>query len=55
MPVADHLFLTQIDQEYEGDVYFPPWERIFNRPLSSTTDREKGVGLEFLVLGKNNL
>ena len=55
MPVADHLFLTQIDQEYEGDVYFPPWERIFNRPLSSNTDREKGVGLEFLVLGKNNL
>ncbi|MDG1139123.1 MAG: dihydrofolate reductase [Opitutales bacterium] len=52
MPIADRLYLTQIDQVYEGDVYFPPWEKIFNHPLSSSTDNEKGVGLEFLVLGK---
>ena len=52
MAIADHLFLTRIDSEYKGDVYFPPWEKTFNRPMSSLKDHENGIDLEFLVIGK---
>lgn len=26
LPYADQLILTQIDQEFEGDTFFPAWE-----------------------------
>jgi hypothetical protein len=27
MPLADELVLTEIDADFEGDVFFPPWDR----------------------------
>lgn len=27
LPIADGLVLTEIDRDYEGDVYFPDWDR----------------------------
>ena len=39
MPVADGIVLTEIDRDYEGDVYFPEWDRSAWRP----TQREKHV------------
>jgi len=27
LPVADGLVLTEIERDYEGDVYFPAWDR----------------------------
>ncbi len=27
LPHADELLLTEIDAEFEGDVFFPPWDR----------------------------
>lgn len=26
MPLADRLYLTEVDAEYEGDVFFPAWD-----------------------------
>jgi dihydrofolate reductase len=27
LPLADELVLTEIDADFEGDVFFPPWDR----------------------------
>lgn len=27
LPLADRFYLTEIDQEFEGDTVFPPWDR----------------------------
>lgn len=34
LPDADRLYLTLIDDEKDGDVYFPPYEAEFTRELS---------------------
>lgn len=52
MPLAEELYLTQIDQEYEGDVCFPKWEKVFNREISRKEMNSKAPKLTFLVLGK---
>ncbi len=33
LPYADRLYLTLIDEEKEGDVYFPPYESEFTKEL----------------------
>jgi len=50
MPLADRLYLTLIDAEYEGDVSFPAWEDQFPNELSRREITIDGVSLVFLVL-----
>ena len=52
MALADELFLTQIDAEFEGDVYFPDWRDHFTREISRKEVESDGYRLTFLVLGK---
>lgn len=42
LPIADGIVLTEIDRDYEGDVYFPRWDRADWRE----TQREKHVSAE---------
>lgn len=28
LPLADELVLTEVDQDFDGDVHFPPWDRL---------------------------
>ncbi|HCV43862.1 MAG TPA: hypothetical protein DGH68_10300 [Bacteroidetes bacterium] len=44
---ADELYLTFVDQEMEGDAYFPPFEDVLQRHFKVIT-REKHAGYEFL-------
>ena len=50
MPLADRLYLTLIDAEYEGDVFFPAWEDQFPNELSRREMVLDGLRLVFLVL-----
>ena len=50
LPVADRLYLTLIDAEYEGDVFFPAWEADFPRELSRREISLNKVNVVFLVL-----
>ena len=34
LPLADELVLTEIDRDFEGDVFFPPWDASHFEPLS---------------------
>jgi dihydrofolate reductase len=50
LPVADGLVLTEIERDYEGDVFFPAWDR----GAWKETQREKhtsaeGVPLSFVL------
>jgi dihydrofolate reductase len=44
LPYCSELFLTKLDEAYEGDVFFPPWEEGAFQCLS----RERGSGCWFL-------
>ena len=52
MPLAEELYLTQIDAKYEGDVFFPEWENFFKREISRKEVKLNGLKLTFRVLGK---
>lgn len=51
LPRADRLVLTEIDREYDGDAYFPAWDRnaydeVERRPAQAGAD---GVPLAFVT------
>jgi len=52
MPISEELYLTQIDQDYEGDVKFPAWEDHFETEISRKTVTTDGLTLSFLILGR---
>ena len=52
LPLADRLYLTEINAEFKGDVYLPDWTKHFTKEISKrvlNTDRFK---LTFRVFGK---
>ena len=52
MPLAERLYLTFIDAEYEGDVFFPAWEDQFPHELSHR-EISTGTGrLTFFALAR---
>jgi hypothetical protein len=50
--MSEELYLTQIDQDYEGDVKFPAWEEHFKTEISRKTVTTDGLTLSFLILGR---
>jgi len=52
LPLADRIYLTEIDKEYAGDVYLPKWESYFPNQLSSKTVYTNSANLTFRVLSK---
>jgi dihydrofolate reductase len=52
MVLAEELYLTLIDAEYEGDVYFPKWKKFFTREISRKELTSNQPKLTFLILGK---
>ena len=51
-PLANRLYITLIDKEFDGDVYFPSWESTFSRVVSRKEMKTPEFGLEFLILEK---
>ena len=43
LPLADELVLTEIDADFDGDTFFPPWNRtMFTADASETQTSEQG-------------
>jgi len=44
IPVADELVLTEIDADFEGDAFFPAWDKSqFTASASDTQTSEQGI------------
>ena len=52
LPLADYLYLTEINAEFSGDVYLPPWEKYFIREISRKTVFAESFELTFRILSK---
>ena len=51
-PIADRLYLTEIDAEYEGDVFLPEWKSFFQNEITHKTINTRSNKLTFRVLTK---
>ena len=54
MPIADRLYITKINHSFDGDVYFPDWEKTFTRMVSCTKLDTCKYNLEFMVFEKSS-
>lgn len=50
LPYADRLYLTLIDTDIEGDVYFPEYEKDFTKVVSKVNSQDKNFKYQFVVL-----
>ena len=53
MPIADRLYITKINHSFDGDVFFPPWEKTFTQMVSCTKVNTGKFDLEFMIFEKN--
>ncbi len=49
MPLADRLYLTLVDDDTEGDVFFPPYPD-FTKTIFEETHEENGIRYRFVDL-----
>lgn len=50
MPIADGLVLTEIERDYEGDVFFPAWDRgAWKETQREKHTSAKGVPFSFVL------
>ena len=52
LPLADRLYLTLIDQAFEGDAYFPEWDQAVWQKTASRWETEGSVRYEITVWDK---
>jgi dihydrofolate reductase len=54
LPRVDRLYLTWVDQDFEGDAFFPEFSMEDFKEVSRE-DRNEGIPYRFLVLDRNPL
>ena len=57
LPLVDHLYLTLINQDFEGDTFFPPWnphEWLESARQDVTNDAQAGFTYSFIDLQRKN-
>ena len=52
LPLADKLYLTYIDKEIKGDVFFPDYSEFEKKVYESDWQEHEGLKYKFLELGK---
>jgi dihydrofolate reductase len=52
LPLANHLYITEIDAEFCGDIYLPPWQDYFKKEISRKSIETHSCKLTFRVLSK---
>jgi dihydrofolate reductase len=52
LPEADRLYLTLIDDEKDGDVFFPAYEKVFTRIVAEEAHTWKGISYRWVDLEK---
>ena len=53
LPLADRLYITEIDADFEADTWMPPWQHIFSREITRRETEEGGYRLAYRVLAKD--
>lgn len=53
LPIADKLYLTVIDKDYEGDVTFPDYSQFNKEVKRESRESQDGIKFTFLELEKN--
>jgi dihydrofolate reductase len=49
LPLANELFLTEIDAQFEGDTHFPDWKNFFPKKRWTRTIQTKDFKITFSV------
>ncbi|OQR83973.1 hypothetical protein ACHHYP_14067 [Achlya hypogyna] len=49
---AHKLYITRIDDEFDGDTFFPEWDKLFTKLESQVPDEDNGIKLDFEVWSK---
>lgn len=52
LPLADRLYLTEIDADFDGDAFFPDWPRAQFRELRRDTRQGEDFAYSFVVYEK---
>ena len=55
LPLAHRLYLTLIDHTFEGDTFFPAWDKAIWKKVSSEThkpDHKNNFSYHFLIFDK---
>jgi dihydrofolate reductase len=52
MPLADRLYITQINHEFVGDTYFPEYDQTDYNVITEQVAEENGYELTFKILEK---
>ena len=52
LPLADELYLTAIEGNFDGDIKFPQWEEHFSKEISRHSVETGGYKLHFSIYGK---
>jgi dihydrofolate reductase len=52
LPLADRLYLTEIDADFDGDAFFPDWPRTQFRELRRDTRQGEDFAYSFVVYEK---
>jgi dihydrofolate reductase len=53
LPLAERLYLTLVEDEKEGDAFFPPYEHLFNKTLSREVREHNGLKYSFVNLERS--
>lgn len=51
LPIADRLYITEVEGDYIADTYFPDYSQ-FNKVISRQKGEENGYKFEFIILEK---
>jgi dihydrofolate reductase len=52
MKYADKLYITIVDTEVEGNIFFPEYESVFTKTVSEKTSSDKNFSYTFKILEK---
>ena len=55
LPYCDNLYVTEVDAEFDGDTYFPPYNDDFTPILKSLYKNKDGLNYRFITYKKNAL
>lgn len=54
LPLVDELVLTEVDADFEGDTFFPPWDRgAFTETSRQSHTADAGWAYHFVVRRRN--
>lgn len=55
LPLADRLYLTEIQRDYEGDAWFPEFDRNIWRETQRRSEAADGLEYDFVIYDKTIL